>query len=169
MGKTQDIAESARVYAKDAQQMTQKLQDEDVKYASIESAVDSGNPGTQKDAINILLQTRSGTAVTASEDNRVMQLNGMIDKLSNAFNTLRGAPMTATMVSTLKQIVALKRAINRDKIRRIYEYQAKLYEAQNKGKVSDPEVLKTRMDLIRQGGDIGADAGGADPNADLDQ
>ena len=168
MGKTQDIAQPLDTYTQHAAQMTQKLQDEDSKYASIEAKVGSNDPGVQKDGINELLQVRSGTAVTASEDKRVMQLNGMIDQLANAVNHLSGAPMTPRMVATLRNIVALKRKISADKIQRIYDYQAESYAAQNEGKVKDPSTFQRRVDVIKKGGSLGG-AGSPDPNADLDR
>jgi hypothetical protein len=167
MGKTEDVAESIKGYTSEARMATQKLQDEDAKYASIEASVNSGTPGLQKDAINQLLQVRSGTAVTASEDARVGRLNGMIDELSNKFNSLRGAPMTTSMLGTMRQIAALKRSIAADKIKRIYEYEAKVYEAQNEGKVKDPTVFRKRADAIREGGTMGIPANTPKAEEDL--
>lgn len=167
MGKTEDVAESAKIYTAEARMATQKLQDEDAKYAGIEASANSGTPGIQKDAINQLLQVRSGTAVTASEDARVNQLNGMIDGLANKFNQLRGAPMTTSMLGTLRQIAVLKRSIASDKIKRIYDYEAEVYEAQNAGKVKDPTVFQKRIDVIRKGGTMGAPAGAPKAEEDL--
>lgn len=152
MGKSQDIAESINVYDDNARTEAAKIQEEDRQYEAIEAAAGSGNPALQRDAINQLLKIRSGTAVTAAEDARISQINGLIAQVQDRLGRWTGGAMTPEMQSTIQQIVALKRQVSQAKIKRIYEHQAKLYRLQNQGKTKDPQVLENRARGIADGG-----------------
>jgi hypothetical protein len=154
MGKTQDIAESAQIYDDNARAQADKLQTEDVQYESIEGAINSPDPAVQRDAVNQLLKIRSGSAVTASEDARISQINGLLAQVQDRMGRWTGGAMTPEMRRTIQQIVALKRQVSQAKIKRIYEHQARLYEVQNEGKTKDPNVLKKRADTVRKGGSL---------------
>lgn len=153
MGKTQDIAESAQLYDDNARAEAAKIQEEDRQYESIESAANSGDPALQRDAVNQLLKIRSGSAVTASEDARISQINGLVAQVQDRMGRWTGGAMTPEMARTIQQIVALKRQVSQAKIKRIYEHQAKLYKVQNQGKTKDPAVLEERARVLQQGGD----------------
>ncbi len=163
MGKTQDIAESAQLYDDNARMEAAKIQEEDRQYESIEAAATSGDPALQRDAVNQLLKIRSGSAVTASEDARISQINGLIAQVQDRLGRWTGGAMTPEMARTIQQIVSLKRQVSQAKIKRIYDHQAKLYQAQNRGKTKDPSVLEERANVIREG----ANVVGNDPNAHL--
>ncbi len=163
MGKTQDIAESAQIYDDNARTEAAKIQEEDRQYESIEAAASSGDPALQRDAVNQLLKIRSGSAVTASEDARISQINGLIAQVQDRLGRWTGGAMTPEMARTIQQIVSLKRQVSQAKIKRIYDHQAKLYQAQNRGKTKDPSVLDERANVIREG----ANVVGADPNENL--
>lgn len=154
MGKSQDIAESAQLYDDNARAEAAKIQEEDRQYESIEAAAHSGNPALQRDAVNQLLKIRSGAAVTAAEDARISQINGLIAQVQDRLGRWTGGAMTPEMANTIQQIVALKRQVSQAKIKRIYEHQAELYEVQNQGKTKDPNVLKNRSNVIRKGGNV---------------
>lgn len=155
MGKTQDIAESAQLYDDNARAEAAKIQEEDRQYESIEAAASSGDPALQRDAVNQLLKIRSGSAVTASEDARISQINGLIAQVQDRLGRWTGGNMTPEMSNTIRSIVAIKRQVSQDKIRRIYEHQAKLYQVQNRGKTKDPAVLEERARVLREGGNVG--------------
>jgi len=152
MGKTQDIAESAQLYDDNARSEAAKIQEEDRQYESIEAAATSGDPALQRDAVNQLLKIRSGTAVTAAEDARISQINGLVAQVQDRLGRWTGGAMTPEMARTIQQIVSLKRQVSQAKIKRIYEHQAKLYQVQNQGKTKDPKVLEERANVLRQGG-----------------
>lgn len=154
LGKTQDIAESAQIYDDNARAQAEKLQQEDVQYESIEGAINSNDPALQRDAVNQLLKIRSGTAVTAAEDARISQINGLLAQVQDRLGRWSGGAMTPEMRRTIQQIVALKRQVSQAKIKRIYEHQARIYEAQNEGKIKDPEILRKRATVIRQGASV---------------
>jgi hypothetical protein len=152
MGKTQDIAESVQLYDDNARAEAAKIQEEDRQYESIEAAANSGDPALQRDAVNQLLKIRSGTAVTASEDARISQINGLVAQVQDRLGRWTGGAMTPEMARTIQQIVALKRQVSQAKIKRIYDHQAEVYKAQNTGKVKDPKILEQRATVLRKGG-----------------
>ncbi len=152
MGKGQDIAESVQLYDDNARAEAAKIQEEDRQYESIEGAIHSSDPALQRDAVNQLLKIRSGTAVTAAEDARISQINGLIAQVQDRLGRWTGGAMTPEMARTIQQIVALKRQVSQAKIKRIYDHQAEVYKAQNTGKVKDPAVLEQRATVLRKGG-----------------
>lgn len=168
MGKGQDISESIRYYDSAARQQAKKIFDEDSQYADMEGGLNSGDPGLQRNAINVLYKIRAGTAVSAAEDARVSGIVSMLDKYENKFRQWTGGPISPEMLNAMQQIVAMKRAINSDMQQRIYDHQAELYEAQNEGKVKDPDVLKKRSNTIRKGGRISGGGGEPDPNKEAE-
>ena len=157
MGKGQDIAESAQLYDDNARAEAAKIQEEDRQYESIEAAAGSGDPALQRDAVNQLLKIRSGTAVTATEDARISQINGLVSQVEDRFKRWTGGAMSSEMANTIRQIVAIKRQVSQAKIKRIYEHQAQLYEVQNRGKTKDPKVLEERANVLRNGGNVGGE------------
>jgi hypothetical protein len=152
MGKAQDIAQPVDIYEDNAYQQSAKIQEEDRQYETIEAAASSGDPALQRDAVNQLLKIRSGTAVTAAEDARISQINGLLAQVQDRLGRWTGGAMTPEMQKTIQQIVSLKRQVSQAKIKRIYDHQAKLYEVQNRGKTKDPGVLQERAKVLREGG-----------------
>lgn len=151
-------SESPHIYDAAARTQAATIQKEDVKYASLEDKLNSGDPGQQRDALNELYTIRAGTAVSAAEDNRVAGIVSMLDKWRNRFQQWTGGPMSPDMLRAMQEIVASKREINRDMVEQIYNHQADVYESFNKSKVK-PEELQNRSTAIRQGAKVVA--GGA--------
>lgn len=155
LGKTQDIAESIQVYDDNARQAAMKLEEEDRQYEGIEAKANSGDPTMIRDAINELFKIRAGTAVSAAEDARISNINGLLAKIQDKFGQWTGGPPSPELIRYIQQVAQMKRQINADKRQRIYDHQADLYEAQNKGKTKDPTIITERSKKIREGGAAG--------------
>jgi hypothetical protein len=165
MGKGADIAESIRYYSIPAANRAQKIINETDQYADMQAGLESGDPALQRNAINVLYKIRAGTAVSAAEDARVGGIVSMLDKLENKFRQWTGGPISPELLAAMKQIVAIKQRINRDRVQAIYDQAADEWEAQNEGKVKDPKVFERRSKTIRQGAKAGAPTS-ADDKAD---
>lgn len=151
LGKTQDIAESIRVYSQPTATRAQKIVNESDQYANMESGLMSGDPALQRNAINELYKIRAGTAVSAAEDARVGGIVSALDKMQNKVRQWTGGPISPEMLNAMLEITRMKQRINRDRVQTMFDQAADEWEAQNEGKIKDPEVFKRRAGTIRKG------------------
>ena len=166
MGKKQDAAESIRGYIKDGQTATSKLGESDRLLQQAEALANSPDPALQRNAIDILVQSRSGATVSDRERARYDQLDGAISQAQNFIARWTGGPLDPEYVNKIKMVIAEQRRINQVTREEIATDLTEAYAAQNEGKIQDPKVFERRKKAVTSAIKRG-DSGGEDPNADL--
>ncbi len=151
---------------------SEKLDEQFQGYNAGIGAIGSANTASQYDALNRLIQARSGLTVSDKERSIYNNLAGKWEGLVKEFNLLSGGALPATYKAQLKQLMTeARQAVVEEKERRA-QAAANFYRAKTRG--ADPEGVEQDAqavaDAIRMGAGGGpAPAAGGDPNADLYQ
>jgi uncharacterized protein YoaH (UPF0181 family) len=169
LGPKEDRAESIKGYITESRGAVGKLNESDRLLAQAEALANSPDPALQRNAVDVLVQSRSGATVSERERARYDQLDGMITGLTNYLSRLGGGAVDAEYMKKIKMVIAEQRRINsvtRDEVASDLE---EAYAAQNEGKVDAP-ILQRRKTAL--GKTIRRDNAGASPNGydpELDQ
>jgi hypothetical protein len=166
MGKREDSAESIKTYISEGRSQLTKLTDSDRLLAQAEALANSSDPALQRNAIDLLVQSRSGATVAVSERARYDQMDGVLAQAKNYASRWTGGQLDPSYINKIKQVIATQRSINSTTREEIAADLEEAYAAQNEGKVDQPILERRKKALgktIRR--TEGSDA--ADPNADL--
>jgi hypothetical protein len=147
LGPKEDRAESIKLYISESRGHVGKLNESDRMLAQAEGLAESSDPALQRNAIDVLVQSRSGATVAVGERARYDQMNGVISQLKNIAGRWTGGPLDPEYVNKIKMVIAEQRRINaatREEVARDLE---EAYAAQNEGKVSQP-ILERRKSAL---------------------
>lgn len=167
LGPKEDRAESINVYIGRAQTALGRLNESDRLLAQAEALANSKDPALQRNAIDVLVQSRSGATVSDRERTRYDQLDGALAQAQNYVSRWSGGQLDPSYVSKIKMIIAEQRRINASTREETAADLEEAYAAQNEGKVDAPILQRRKVALgktIRRG-----DTTPADPNSDLDE
>jgi hypothetical protein len=151
---------------------SEKLDEQFQGYNSGIGAISSANTASQYDALNRLIQARSGLTVSDKERAIYDNLAGMWNGVVKKFNLLSGGELPQEYRDQIKGLMSeARQAVIEEKERRA-QAAANFYRAKTRG--ADPESVEQDAqavaDAIRMGaGGGGSPAASGDPNADLYQ
>lgn len=170
LGPKEDRAESIKGYITESRGAVGKLNESDRLLAQAEALANSKDPALQRNAIDVLVQSRSGATVSDRERARYDQLDGVLSQAQNYVARWSGGPLDPQYVNKIKMVIAEQRRINASTREEVAADLEEAYAAQNEGKVDQPILERRRKALgktIRR--DNSSEGGGSDPNADLYQ
>lgn len=168
LGPKEDRAESIKGYITESRGAVGKLNESDRLLAQAEALANSKDPALQRNAIDILVQSRSGATVSDRERARYDQLDGAISQAQNYIARWSGGPLDPQYVNKIKMVIAEQRRINASTREEVAADLEEAYAAQNEGKVDAPILQRRKAALgktIRRDTSE-AGPGGYDPELD---
>lgn len=169
MGPKEDRAESIKGYITESRGAVGRLNESDRLLAQAEALANSSDPALQRNAIDVLVQSRSGATVSDRERARYDQLDGVVAQAQNYLARWSGGPLDQDYVNKIKMVIAEQRRINAVTREEVAADLEEAYAAQNEGKVDAPILERRRKALgktIRRN-DSGAPSGAAETEEDL--
>ncbi len=170
LGPKEDRAESIKGYITESRGAVGKLNESDRLLAQAEALANSNDPALQRNAIDVLVQSRSGATVSDRERARYDQLDGVLSQAQNYVARWSGGPLDPQYVNKIKMVIAEQRRINASTREEVAADLEEAYAAQNEGKVDQPILERRRKALgktIRRDTSSEGAAPSGDPNADL--
>lgn len=158
LGPKEDRAESIKLYITEARGAVGKLNESDRLLAQAEALASSSDPALQRNAIDVLVQSRSGATVSERERARYDQLDGVIASAKNTVSRWTGGPLDPSYVNKIKMVIAEQRRINAATREEVASDLEEAYAAQNEGKVDAPILQRRKAALgktIRRAEDSG--------------
>jgi hypothetical protein len=147
LGPKEDRAESIKLYISESKGHVGKLNESDRMLAQAEGLANSSDPALQRNAIDVLVQSRSGATVAVGERARYDQMNGVISQLKNMAGRWTGGPLDPEYVNKIKMVIAEQRRINAATREEVASDLEEAYVAQNEGKVAQP-ILERRKSAL---------------------
>ena len=146
---------------------SEKLDEQYQGYNAGIGAISSANTASQYDALNRLIQARSGLTVSDKERAIYDNLAGMWQGAVKKFNLLGGGALPEQYRSQLRTLMnEALRAVVEEKQRRA-QAAANFYRAKTRG--ANPEEVEQDAQAVAEAIMVGASGTAGDPNADLDQ
>ena len=168
LGPKEDRAESIKLYITESRGAVGKLNESDRLLAQAEALANSPDPALQRNAVDVLVQSRSGATVSERERARYDQLDGAITGIANYMSRLGGGAVDPQYMKKIKMVIAEQRRINSVTREEVAADLEEAYAAQNEGKVDAPILQRRKAALgktIRRDTSE-AGPGGYDPELD---
>lgn len=147
LGPKEDRAESIKLYITEARGAVGKLNESDRLLAQAEALASSSDPALQRNAVDVLVQSRSGATVSERERARYDQLDGVIASARNTVSRWTGGPLDPSFVNKIKMVIAEQRRINAATREEVAADLEEAYAAQNEGKVDAPILQRRKAAL----------------------
>ena len=147
LGRKEDSAESIAIYITKSQAAVGKLNESDRLLAQAEALANSPDPALQRNAVDVLVQSRSGATVSERERARYDQLDGVMTGVSNYLSRLGGGAVDPQYMKKIKMVIAEQRRINAVTREEVAADMEEAYAAQNEGKVDSPILGRRKAAL----------------------